>query len=94
MKPWLAACVQAGACCDGVERRALCVPAVSLDAQSIGDTLKATQPELTWGFRKTFDQVNKNFQQNLAYTFDLEVYLEKFNMLVITNGMGGLEFTR
>ena len=37
---------------------------------------------------------NKNTLQNLAYNYDLNVYVEKYNMLVITNGLAGLAFTR
>jgi len=40
------------------------------------------------------DGVQKNFQDNKAYGYDLEVYAEKFNMLVITGGMAGLAFVR
>lgn len=37
---------------------------------------------------------NNNTLQNLAYNYDLNVYVEKYNMLVITNGLAGLAFTR
>jgi hypothetical protein len=40
------------------------------------------------------DVVQKNFQDNKAYGYDLDVYVEKFNMLVITGGMAGLAFVR
>jgi hypothetical protein len=40
------------------------------------------------------DVVTKNFQDNLAYNYDLNVYVEKYNQLVIMNGLAGLSFTR
>jgi hypothetical protein len=38
--------------------------------------------------------VTKNFQDNLTYNYDLNVYVEKYNQLVIMNGLAGLSFTR
>ena len=37
---------------------------------------------------------NNSSQQQLAYDYDLNVYLEKYNQLVIMNGLAGLSFTR
>ncbi len=37
---------------------------------------------------------NNSDLQRLAYNYDLNVHVEKFNMLVIMNGMGALSFTR
>ena len=37
---------------------------------------------------------NKNNQQQQAYDYDLNVHVEKLNLLVIMNGMAGLAFTR
>lgn len=51
-------------------------------------------PPNTVGNAACIDVVSKNFQNNLAYNFDMSVYVEKYNMLVITGGMAGLSFTR
>jgi hypothetical protein len=37
---------------------------------------------------------NKNNLQQQSYSYDLNVYVEKYNMLVITGGMGALAYTR
>ena len=51
-------------------------------------------PPNTVGNAACIDVVSKNFQNNLAYNFDMSVYVEKYNMLVITGGMAGLSFPR